>query len=769
VKTTTDSGSEPRTLSGARGALVLLGGAVLPTLTVLIESVSHVCAEVLFDPLPTGWHLAAALSVPAANLGVWLSLRSGRPFRGRTPALGWALGVGGLYSLFFLPTLPIALPGLVVFGLGLLPLTPHLSLIASWRLRRELRRAEAAAGRSAPRLWQGALLALAALAAADLPRTVTRVGLYRASAREPEARASGISWLRAVGSEEELRRHCYARRGVSMDVLGVLWLWERPVPVEEARAVYYRVTGRPFNAAPRPGPRRLRLGPGWDWELGGEQVGGRVQGLSVRSSRLDGRVDAESALAYLEWTLEFQNDTPDQQEARAQVALPPGGVVSRVTLWIDGEEREAAFGGRAAVRAAYQQVVRKRRDPLLVTSAGPDRVLMQCFPVPPHGSMKVRIGVTAPLRLPTLGRGELSLPHFTEWNFDGAEDLRHALWVEGSGPLSGPAPLAAEGVSGGGFALRGDVGEGELGRLLLVVGRDPATLTIRAQAEVDGELVAVEQRLASRPADVTEVVVVVDGSVGMRPYAEEVAASLPPEAAVLVAGDETSEVRAPDLAALRLRGGADNGPALARAWDRASGRGPGVVVWLYAPQPVLLESPSSLRQRLERRPGAARLIALAATPGPNRTLEELEGLPDVETWARGGSIGEDLEALLASLGSERIVRELGLAEASPGAGPRAAHVVRLWAFERVRALARSAASTGEARELAVRHQLVTPVSGAVVLESRAQYEAAGLEPAPPDSVPTVPEPETWALLILVGATLAWTLRRRREGGAWRCA
>ena len=47
-----------------------------------------------------------------------------------------------------------------------------------------------------------------------------------------------------------------------------------------------------------------------------------------------------------------------QREARAELALPPGGVVSRVTLWIDGVEREAAFAGRDATRRAYERVVR---------------------------------------------------------------------------------------------------------------------------------------------------------------------------------------------------------------------------------------------------------------------------------------------------------------------------------------------------------------------------------------------------------------------------
>lgn len=63
--------------------------------------------------------------------------------------------------------------------------------------------------------------------------------------------------------------------------------------------------------------------------------------------------------------------------------------------------------------------------------------------------------------------------------------------------------------------------------------------------------------------------------------------------------------------------------------------------------------------------------------------------------------------------------------------------------------------------LAQRYQLVTPVSGAVVLETRQQYTDAGLEPVPAGSVPTVPEPETWMLILLVLGLLTWQVRRTR--------
>jgi hypothetical protein len=50
--------------------------------------------------------------------------------------------------------------------------------------------------------------------------------------------------------------------------------------------------------------------------------------------------------------------------------------------------------------------------------------------------------------------------------------------------------------------------------------------------------------------------------------------------------------------------------------------------------------------------------------------------------------------------------------------------------------------------LAALYQLVTPVSGAVVLETRQQYQEAGLTPVDPATVPAIPEPQTWQVLAL---------------------
>ena len=95
----------------------------------------------------------------------------------------------------------------------------------------------------------------------------------------------------------------------------------------------------------------------FDRDQGGDVVASTLKGLSLFSSKIDGSVDANGAVGYMQWTLVFRNESPVQREARAEVQLPPGAVVSRLTLWVNGEPREAAFAGKGKVRQAYQQVV----------------------------------------------------------------------------------------------------------------------------------------------------------------------------------------------------------------------------------------------------------------------------------------------------------------------------------------------------------------------------------------------------------------------------
>lgn len=782
--------SSPERYSKSR-LFILLGGVILPIFTLGFEASTHISGESFFDPIPSLAHIVLLALVPLAN--AWLLFELGRSVPRLPPGLGGlnavAIGIAAFHALLYLPLTPFA-PFLVIFyGFGFLPLTPLLSLFAAWRGRSLLKRRLADQGVAGPaRFWRGIGLALLALLVVNLPASLTRIGLHMAARSAMVEPQSGIHWLRAVGDEKLLRQLCYSRSGLSSDLVGMLFNLGDPVRPEEARKIYYQVTGQPFNHLPE--PRRQGWRDAWqgDFDLGGKRVGQRIEGVSLSHSRIDGSVDADAALGYLEWTMVFRNDSPLQQEGRALIALPPGAVVSRLTLWIDGEEHEAAFGTRNQSRQAYQSVVQARRDPVLVTTAGKDRVMLQLFPIPPRGGeMKVRLGITMPLPLTTPALARLQLPALRERNFDIGRQLTHAVWLEAEKPLAANGPWRREQIGDQAYALRGELSDDQLGGAagLIDLPRDAQLRTTWSPDAAAGPGVVVTQHLQAHAVVAPHrLALVVDGSRALAPLAGEIAAALGKlpagiELAVFVASDSgqplagrTSAAEAAEqLQRMDFVGGQDNVNALSKAWDWAAAVPDGALLWVHGPQPVVLGSVEPLRQRNQRAPARVRFYPLEAVAGPNEVLEALDGFAGMTPVRRGAKLQSDLESLFSGWqpGSTEI-RALRAEQAfSTLAGEPAVktsdHLVRLWAADRIEGLLlkNDEASRQAATALALKYHLVTPVSGAVVLETAAQFDAAGLTPVAKGSVPTVPEPEEWMLMFVVGLLLLWVLRRHRRG------
>ncbi len=769
------------------GYILLMLGVVLPLITLGFELATGMSAGVLFDPLPSWMHVVAVGMVPLANFWIW---RAGRKQDGRRATLlGWlngaALGVSAWYAVLYLPFIPFAAIGVIWFGLGLIPLGPYFALLATPWLRAKY--AKRIGRERLPGALAGAGVALGFLIIFQLPTALTYYGLAKATSDTLESRKHGVRVLRTFGDRELLLRACYGlmRRELDFDLVREVAGGNKEVTADQAREIYYRVTGKPFNATPPPSlfTRAGRWNAlddelTWDEGLGGEAIAGRVKGLSLLSSRLDAVAEPDAALVYCEWTMEFKNISRQQREARAQIALPPGAVVSRLTLWVNGEEREAAFGGRAQVRKAYQEVaVVQRRDPVLVTTCGPDRVLMQCFPVPASGgTMKVRMGITAPLVLESAERGRFLWPRFLERNFSVSGEFKHALWVESPMPLSATATnaIAAHSVTNQ-FALRQTLSEAELADAPanVVVQRARQIETVSTPANADGR--AIRQTIRATAARKPKrIVLVLDGSAGVRSYIGEMSEALAGlsedvEITALVADEETSRVlikpqKATPAALEELRqqirksrfaGGHDNLPVLTEAWDLASAVENGVVIWIHAPQPVLLSNGDALQQRFDRAAVPPRFYELQVGVGPDRVAEKLDG-STVEHVARLGALQADLGDLLTQLSGNAarltFVREQIEAVTGIGAEKTASkHVERLWARDEVYRLAK-ARQREAATRLAAAEQLVTPVTGAVVLETMQQFAQHGLTPADPNTVPAVPEPQT-GLLMLMGLLL----------------
>lgn len=788
-------------------AFTMCAGVVLPAISIIVETTSHICAETFFDPIPTMWHVLLVVFVPLAHLQVWLAVRQGSTERPVLLGLAnaAAIGISIFYTIVYLPILPMAFVALIMVGLGLLPMAPIFSLASGIILRRQLRRI-APQGFAVRKtgLAAGLALAFTAVILVELPITLTRLGLQMATSASADERTRGLRLLRAFGNKDYLLRASYQRTQAT-DIIGHLFSLKDPATPEEARRIYYRLTGETFNTSVPP----KRLGGHWqpqdsfdfDPDQGGTAIAGKLKGLSLSSSRIDGSIDVDAGLAYIEWMLVFKNSSTSQQEARAQVQLPPGGVVSRLTLWVNGEEREAAFAGRGQVRRAYEQVVRQRRDPVLITTAGRDRVLVQCFPVPPDGGeMKVRFGISTPLLLEDRSRGMLRLPYFLERNFGMPDGVTHAVWMESKKRLEAENNrLQSEQPEVNLHAIRGTYSDSELsgpgGVVRLARAGEITEAWTHHPVKDSGQIIRqfVQEREVSAPS---RIILVVDTSLRMRPHATQIIAALktlPPavETKLLLAdgngvyeegisqrpiSGSLQEV-SQQLERVSFEGGADNVPALMTAWDLASENPGGVIVWIHGPQSILLHPVEELRQRWERRPEGATLYAVQVENGPDRVEEGLDGIRAIESVPRMGRLQADLERLFGRLaGQRRLVEFVRTSEKYgqhldiPNVKETSAHLSKLWANDEVGRLIanQGKGETDKAIQLAVQYQLVTPISGAVVLETEEQYRQAGLQPVNPGTVPTIPEPEMVMLLAVVAAIFLWLFYRQkmmRRGGA----
>lgn len=182
----------------------LFAGVLLPVAALVAEMGWRICAQDLFDPIPTWWHVLLVAFVPITNLQTWLAFR-----RGHTLRPGWlsfangvAIFISLFYALIFAPVVPLAVIAILLVFLGLLPLAPLFSLIAGILMRRRMRRLYPS---TASRWFQwkalaGALLfVIVAVSLSELNFTITRLGIAKANSTDLKTQEEGVALLRNYG------------------------------------------------------------------------------------------------------------------------------------------------------------------------------------------------------------------------------------------------------------------------------------------------------------------------------------------------------------------------------------------------------------------------------------------------------------------------------------------------------------------------------------------------------------------------------------------
>lgn len=723
---------------------------LLPVLGIAAELKTGMFANFLWPLFPTPWFAGAAIAAVALNL-LLFAWPEQRWLPARAAATGFVTGTTATFAVAQLPALPAMVFACVV-GLGFLAMAPYWAGLGLTQLWPRLVAAWRAAGRQMPSLIACSvppMLLLPGWTAASHWRqdTTERAMWAAATALDPAAATAAAATLRGM----PLAPQYWLCDPIRPGGLG----WARP---EQGIPMPTPFSGWPVSRESRLTTQQARSA----FYLAHGRLPPIAQPVQLVDSELDVAIEPAAAIARIDWQLAFTGTGRREPEADVLLHMPRGAVASALSLWIAGTERPAAFAASQKVQAAYEAVVARRRDPALLQEVAPDCLRLRLFPVPVHGApMRVRVGLTVPLHLRDDGAW-LSLPDLQP---RGCEVLTsgHRVTLRENGTLREQR-----------MAPVGTLANAPL-RLPLPA---PTSHTTDGEGLLCQHLSAADARPDSAAA---HWVLALDGSSSMD-------AALPDPGAVLDALPATApctlfvatarEFTRRDgtcgdadlrrwLSSIDGVGGVDAAPMLAAA-TLATAAIPGArLVWLSGDQPIATDSAAAVRDQLAR--DRVPLTVLPLGHAGNVVLADLgqacavlprtaDPIADLR-WALAR--GEALEAATRTFSrptADADVTTLGV-EVSD-------QLARLHAATMARALWRDGAHAAAAA-LAARFRVATAGVGAVVLESKEQYEAAGLdpgaaigtEPATPGIGSPVPEPSTLVLLA-TGLALAAFLRRR---------
>lgn len=761
-----------------RGLLFLFCGVILPTIAMLFETTFHFCAHNFFDPFPTPSHVVLFGLIPLSNFLVWLGTRKdlSNHYAFMSLASGMAMGVSCLYSLMFLPLTPISCFFTLALGFGLLGLAPLLSVPCNLIAGKTVCRLADRKGTyfNAHQFeHMGHMIILVMVIAIELPSTLTRINLAKAADKNVIESSAGVDWLRRYGSQEVLLRSCYERSGKATDILGSLYESAHHTTIDQNRKVFFKVTGKPYNSVPIPkaaratiqhtgvitDPANLNAGVDdefdIDTDIAGEEVCGVARGLSASQSEITGNIDPNTALASLNWSIAFTNDSKFDREARAKILLPPHAVTTKATLIIDNVERDATIMVRSQARARYKKAVMAKKDPLLVSTCGSDQVLVQCYPVRPGQTVKVKLQIAAPMSITKDKQAKLIMPAFSERNFQ--VDTPVKVDIQSSEP-----------TAAGGF--KGDIENAKLACFGAIVS---------APRKANGEAISYEGKELPgqfnitrnlRPAaynGINSLLVVIDGSASMQPYFAQIAEALkavPPsmQVQIKVVGDTTTELypglqpggsaavltAAETLKTMKAEGGQDDSATLDDSLSLAAMSSKMAVLWVHAAQPVTSGSSATIQASLKRTERPL-LFDMQVMAGPNELLNGVNSQKALVRVERSGDLKNDLITFFnaCSDASTNPEPEYSFSQATaknPSAVdiattaeksntiPVDKRLAQIWANERIAEDLRNPvlASGSEPGMLAQAFQIVSPVSSAIVTEPEEKTLATAVKPKP---------------------------------------
>jgi len=773
-----DSSETPDAIDRATTIMILTTGVVVPSLLALLFAIFHAPAALKIDFPGTISEFALLLAIPISILTSWYTIAKRRLAYATISggAVGLALGLSAAFAATWIFQPPLSPEWGNDYFLGSFVLWAPVALFASCSVLAALLRVQNAKFRRV-----GSYAALAGVAASGLMTVVPHLNDFAddlkvntAMKGTGEQSQQAIDSLRNSLSPEQLG-YVFAKPGQDhRSGFGRVRLFDQGAVQSEP---YFLLTGKSIQSY-----YSWPNSNGQDGYLGQQTVGEAIPGLTMTSSNLDGSLNPNTLTGSLDWTMVFRNATKNAAETRSEIQLPAGAVVSRVTAWINGKPVEATFDQTIKTTAAYQWVVQKHRDPLLVTYAGKDRIFVQAYPVPPFGGqLKLRVGIKTPLALTSSNRCDVALPRFSDKNFTtkakesinltATEPFIQSSWAKAdqTNHLRGVLPISQKGESPITLALEHPHNTN------LVATIDPSS---------HGKYI-VQRVLAKKSAPVQKLVLVIDTSSTLKSCQSAIKKTLRSipdrlQATVILAtptsGTENTEL-IPELSAnealekidkVSFVGGTNNDAAVLQGLESAGTAEGGMVFWLHGPQPL----PSTFTELdslgMFNRP---RLVDLQLGSDRNEVIEgwQKSRLNSVACYdhVAMNDLASNLDEVIAgyAFGKEVPIVTQELVAQKPDlpisdSPLLAAELSSLWASKAVSGLIERGDSA-RAEQIGAAHHIISPVTSAVALERQSDYSFNGLEQskfkaAQPTSSPNADQIAASGTSRVVSSTLTGT-------------
>ncbi len=523
----------------------MLFGVVLPALITSFGAMSapkRISLLVLNHPVETISEILLIASIPLINYLLWNSLcKNDRRFSLLNGlALGAAAMSSALVAVFCLSGLVAGSQQLqsdigtpFTEGFSWLMIMAGLTCAASVYIMNRFRATrDFSASKNQIAIYTacGALVSLAGFGLAETRSWDIRLAEKMACSNDAKQEKEGLVRLRALNPQRELLMECSDSRAAGLAGLFI------PLKASSQHELYFAVTGKPFSFNDS---NNSELSAMPDDYVSRHSVGDKIPGLSLIRSSLTSEIHPWTLSATSNWTFVFKNDTSSPQEARAEIGLPPGAVITSLTRWINGEPRNSTFAASGKVSGTTNNIEVNHESAAIATDLGRGRVLIHCYPVSAEEQLKIRVTIVEPLKPDSEKTATMVLPKLLATNFEGLAD--HAVRLTSTLNLStGLKELKGEATSPTEYVISGALKDKQLENTDVII---TASRPDRPKAIAVYDKIAVEfaQRIANQQAiekarearkleeenkNSEQVVVMLNGSKGVGSQLDDVAKAL---------------------------------------------------------------------------------------------------------------------------------------------------------------------------------------------------------------------------------------------------